>query len=226
MHRIDGPGATVDNKFTDGDPVGGIQATLVTDDWLNDVQEELMSVLAAGAITPVKGTQDQVLKAIRVLIAASAVPSGVVVPFAANAAPSGWLKANGAPVSRTTYAALFAAIGTTFGVGDGSTTFNIPDLRAEVIRGWDDGRGIDVARAFGSLQLDAFQGHWHAMFYNAVATIGTGGNAYVQQTTSGNATGTVTDTIRAPISDGTNGTPRLASETRARNVALLQCIKI
>lgn len=69
MHRIDGPGATVDNTFTEGDPVGGIQATVVTDDWLNDVQEELMSVLTAGGITPVKGTQDQVLKAIRSLSA-------------------------------------------------------------------------------------------------------------------------------------------------------------
>ena len=67
MHRIDGAGATVDNKFTDGDPVGGVQATVVTDYWLNDVQEELMSILTAGGITPVKGTQDQVLKAIRTL---------------------------------------------------------------------------------------------------------------------------------------------------------------
>lgn len=65
MHRIDGPGATVDNKFTDGDPVGGVQATVVTDDWLNDVQEELLSVLAAVGITPVKGTQNQILAAIR-----------------------------------------------------------------------------------------------------------------------------------------------------------------
>lgn len=64
MHRIDGPGATVDNKFTDGDPVGGVQATVVTDDFLNDVQEELISVLAAAGVTPVKGTQDQVLQAI------------------------------------------------------------------------------------------------------------------------------------------------------------------
>lgn len=67
MHRIDGPGATVDNKFTDGDPVAGIQATVVTDDWANDVQEELMSVLGAASIAPVKGTQDQVLKSIRAL---------------------------------------------------------------------------------------------------------------------------------------------------------------
>ncbi|WP_025858874.1 hypothetical protein [Pseudomonas sp. CHM02] len=64
MHRIDGPGATVDNRFTEGDPVGGIQATVVTDDFLNDVQEELMSVLTAAGVTPVKGTQNQVLQAV------------------------------------------------------------------------------------------------------------------------------------------------------------------
>lgn len=68
MHRIDGPGATVDNRFTDGDPIGGVQATMVTDDWANDVQEELMSILAAGGVTPVKGTQDQVLSALTTLI--------------------------------------------------------------------------------------------------------------------------------------------------------------
>lgn len=65
MHRIDGPGATVDKKFTEGDPVGGTAATVVTAAWMNDVQEELVSVLAAAGITPVKGTQDQLLKAIR-----------------------------------------------------------------------------------------------------------------------------------------------------------------
>lgn len=65
MHRIDGPGATVDNKFTDGDPVAGIQATMVTDDWANDVQEELISVLSAAGVAPVKGTQNQLLKSIR-----------------------------------------------------------------------------------------------------------------------------------------------------------------
>ena len=64
MHRIDGPGATVDNKFTEGDPVGGIQATIVTDDWLNNVQEEVMSVLSAGGVPPVKGAQNQLLQSL------------------------------------------------------------------------------------------------------------------------------------------------------------------
>lgn len=61
MHRIDGPGATVDNKFTEGDPVGGVQATVVTDDWLNDVQENIMAVLATAGIPPVKGNSGQLL---------------------------------------------------------------------------------------------------------------------------------------------------------------------
>ena len=59
----------------------------------------------------------------------SAVPTGVVNMWAINTAPTGWLICAGAAVSRTTYAALFAIIGTTFGVGDGSTTFNLPDYR-------------------------------------------------------------------------------------------------
>jgi phage-related tail fiber protein len=64
-------------------------------------------------------------------------------------------------ISRTTYADLFAAIGTTFGVGDGSTTFGIPDLRGEFARGWDDARGVDTGRTFGSAQAEDFKAHTH-----------------------------------------------------------------
>ena len=65
MHRIDGPGATVGNLFTEGNPATAVPATDVTDDWLNDVQEELISILTAAGITPVKGDQNQVLEAIQ-----------------------------------------------------------------------------------------------------------------------------------------------------------------
>jgi hypothetical protein len=86
-------------------------------------------------------------------------PPGAIDFFAANAAPTGWLKANGAAISRVSYAGLFATIGTTYGAGDGSTTFNIPDLRGEFLRGFDDGRGADPGRAFGSWQVaTAFMG--------------------------------------------------------------------
>lgn len=66
---------------------------------------------------------------------ATAVAPGFVMPFAANSTPSGYLLCNGAAVSRTTYAALFSAIGTTYGAGDGSTTFNLPNLTDKFIQG-------------------------------------------------------------------------------------------
>ena len=144
---------------------------------------------------------------------------GSVVFFAMNTAPTGYLKANGALVSRATYAALFAAIGTTYGAGDGSTTFALPDLRGEFIRGWSDGRSVDSGRAFGSAQLDAMQGHIHS-----VADISHLGGGFPAGPDA-NAYGSNTRFSGGPLNDGTNGTPRVASETRARNIALLACIK-
>ena len=90
-----------------------------------------------------------------------AVPTGSVHMMATTTAPTGYLKCNGAAVSRTTYADLFAIIGTTHGGGDGSSTFNVPDLRGEFVRGWDDGRGVDSSRSFGSSQSDANKQHNH-----------------------------------------------------------------
>lgn len=74
------------------------------------------------------------------------VPSGAVSPYAGTAEPTGWLFCYGQAISRTTYAALFAAIGTTYGVGDGSTTFNLPDLRGRVVAGQDDMGGTSANR--------------------------------------------------------------------------------
>ena len=88
-------------------------------------------------------------------------PAGAVMSFAMEDAPAGWLKCNGDEVSRTEYAALFAAIGTVYGKGDDSTTFNLPDLRGEFIRGWDAGRGVDEGRELGSWQADQNKEHKH-----------------------------------------------------------------
>ena len=81
-----------------------------------------------------------------------ALPAGMIAPFAMTTPPTGWLECNGATISRSTYATLFAAIGTTYGAGDGSSTFVLPDLRATFIRGFDNSRGIDTGRVFGSFQ--------------------------------------------------------------------------
>jgi microcystin-dependent protein len=88
------------------------------------------------------------------------VPTGAVMPFAMNTAPSGWLAANGSAVSRTTYAALFAAIGTTYGAGNGSTTFTLPDLRASFVRGAGSD-GVATAGTFGAKQADGLISHTH-----------------------------------------------------------------
>ncbi len=88
---------------------------------------------------------------------------GKISHYAMAAIPQGWLKCDGSAVSRATYAALFAAVGTTYGAGDGATTFNLPDLRGEFIRGLDDGRGVDAGRALGSAQAQDMQPHAHGV---------------------------------------------------------------
>jgi hypothetical protein len=85
MHRIDGPGATVDKKFTEGDPAGGVQATVVTDDWLNDIQENLMGLLAESSIAPVKGDYTQLALAIQAIASAGAAITGAFKNFKASA---------------------------------------------------------------------------------------------------------------------------------------------
>lgn len=76
--------------------------------------------------------------------AAAANPTGTVIASFATSAPTGYLYCDGSAVDRSTYSALFSAIGTSCGEGDGSTTFNIPDLRGQFLRGQDDGRELDL----------------------------------------------------------------------------------
>ena len=156
--------------------------------------------------------------------AGGAVPAGTVIYHAANAAPTNFIKANGAAVSRTTYADLFTAIGTTFGVGDGSSTFNVPDLRGEFARGWDDGRGIDSGRAFGSAQADELKSHNHIGGYSRASGFGYATGRYGTDTGS-------SGTIHSSSSTGThtqlyaNTSNAGGTDTRPRNIALLACIK-
>lgn len=85
------------------------------------------------------------------------LPPGIVLAYAADtAAPAGWLLCDGAAVSRSTYARLFARIGSTWGSGDGSTTFNLPDLRGRVIAGTDDMGGVSANRLTTIINGDIF----------------------------------------------------------------------
>lgn len=138
----------------------------------------------------------------------SFVPTGTVLYITTAAVPTGFIKCNGAALSRTTYSGLFDVIGTTFGEGDGSTTFNLPDLRGEFIRGLDDGRGIDTARVLGSSQEAT-----------SLAQVSYGVTSYVsngEQVGTGNANYS---------SSGGDQTDRPRYAFRPRNIALMPCIK-
>lgn len=115
------------------------------------------------------------LNALRKIIADSEV--GRIGTFAMATPPPGWFRANGAAVSRTVYAALFAKIGTSYGAGDGVSTFNLPDPRGKFIRVLDDGRGIDAGRVLGSSQADETRSHNHGG-----SSAGAGGHAHTAST--------------------------------------------
>ena len=142
---------------------------------------------------------------------------GAIVYHAKSAAPAGYLKANGGAVSRTTYADLFAEIGTTFGVGDGSTTFNLPELRGEFPRGWDDSRGVDSGRAFGSAQAQQLLDHTHNPGGSNGYWVDAPGLGVI------NIGGTTLNINR--LSNTGTVTSGSGTENRVRNVALLACIK-
>src|SRR5439155_10954111 len=78
------------------------------------------------------------------------LPTGLVLPFAASSIPDGWLECTGQAVSRTSYARLFNLIGTTFGAGDGSTTFNVPDIRGRTPIGVGTGSGLTARSLAGT----------------------------------------------------------------------------
>lgn len=85
------------------------------------------------------------------------VPPGTVMSFAggASSVPDGYLLCDGSAISRTTYSYLYGVLGTIYGSGDGTTTFNLPDLRGEFVRGLDNGRGVDSGRTLGSAQAES-----------------------------------------------------------------------
>jgi microcystin-dependent protein len=146
-------------------------------------------------------------------------PIGTIIAHAANTPPTRWLECNGSAVSRTTYSALFTVIGTTFGTGDGTTTFNLPDLRGEFIRGWDNSRGIDSSRTFASFQNHQFQDHRHS-YAKAIPNIVSG----TTNIASGSSGGITTESLATGNTLYSN-TGNYGTETRPRNIALMYCIK-
>lgn len=161
---------------------------------------------------------------------AAGVPYGAIIAFAGDAVPAGWLRCNGDALSRVEYAQLFAAIGTTYGSTD-DTTFKLPDLRGEFVRGSDCGRGIDPERTLGSAQDDAIRnitGEMQMHLMGAVADTHRTEGAFAKGDTfaqSNMHSGTYWHTSRGPVSFDASRVVPTAEENRPRNVALHYCIK-
>jgi len=143
--------------------------------------------------------------------------TGMILHFATSSAPIGWLKCNGASISRTTYAPLFNVISTTYGVGVGTTSLQVPDLRGVFIRGWADNQTTyDSGRAFNStIQDHAFQDHRHTTTDRSDLIDGGNKTALTGGGIGGNTGYVWTE----------GGTRKVAAETRPVNMALLACIK-
>ena len=173
-----------------------------------------------------------------------AVPSGTVHLFATTTAPSGYLECDGSAVSRTTYADLFAIIGTTWGEGNGSSTFNVPDLRGEFVRGWDDGRGVDSGRSFASSQSDQNKQHNHGVsdgghnhgindpghIHQVEYSNSDSGDGVIEESGTGlsGTEPTLSATTGITINNATTGISINndgGSEARPRNIAMMYVIK-
>ncbi|MCA6567125.1 MAG: tail fiber protein [Pseudanabaena sp. M151S2SP2A07QC] len=151
---------------------------------------------------------------------------GTVFYVAGSQCPAGSLAADGAAVSRTAYAPLFARVGVTHGAGDGSTTFNLPDLRGIFVRGAGSQTvgSVTYSGTLGTKQNDQFQGHWHevqtATTSDAIFRAGAGANGGNGGTTDPN----FRYVAKGIISDGVNGTPRVGAQTQPGNISLTPCI--
>ena len=138
-------------------------------------------------------------------------PTGDVAYFAFSGVPSGFLECNGAAVSRTTYSALFAVIGTTFGAGNGSTTFNVPDLRGYFVKNSNS--------SVGTVGADSNVAHIHTRT-NRTGTMKVGTQYNNPSGTGWSPVASITTGSRTSGNSSVTGT-----EFRPVNTALMACIK-
>lgn len=192
-----------------------IQAASITSSVLQ-TSSITTSKIAASAITSDK---------LDASVSSQLCPTGLVISYAASAAPTSWLICDGTAVSRTTYASLFNSIGTAHGTGDGSTTFNLPDYRGRFLRGLtaDTSRDPDLASRtvmntggasagnIGSIQADEYKSHTH--------TLSLSGTIYTQ-TSTGTGTGSPGYNSLAATTSASGG-----NESRPKNVYLQYIIK-
>ncbi len=183
------------------------------------------------------------------------VPVGTIIPWGglSSSVPDGWMICDGRELGRNNYDILFSVIHTIWGEGDGIRTFNLPDFRGLFLRGSNMGGKNRVTRRselssffdpdadsriwnndnpslppyksnreyVGSYQEDAFQGHWHAINYGTRKISSGGGSTF-----NNPGKKIFSNMVQEAITDGQNGIPRVASETRAMNASVHFIIKV
>jgi microcystin-dependent protein len=130
----------------------------------------------------------------------SVMPVGMIAPMGMTTPPQGWIECDGRTRSRTTYAGLFAVIGETWGAGDGSTTFGIPDLGGQFPRGWQADQTVDPGRVFASNQASQNLGHIHTLSDTGLTTNEDGFHAH-------NVTAALIGASQPPNGIGTDPNP-------------------
>ena len=158
------------------------------------------------------------------------IPVGTITDWPMSTPPAGWFECDGSLLLKSQYAELFNVIGTSYG-SSGALFFQLPDYRGRFRRTWDHGAGIDPGSRMdrgdgtsgdvvGSIQDDAFQGHWHELTNQNYINTNLGG-------TLGTAGGYLNPVVYAEgiITDGVHGTPRITSETRPTNINVMAIIK-
>ncbi len=163
------------------------------------------------------------------------VPAGTILPFGGESAkvPEGWLLCNGTAYDKNEYVDLFTIIDFNWGQ-EGQNYFKVPDFQGQFLRGADltnPGSAANENRAggsstekIGSIQNDAFQGHWHKHYYKIQAKAAQGNYTSVNHPAYSNSLND-DNSITNPVSDGTHGTPRTSIETRPKNIFVNYIIK-
>lgn len=232
---------------------GGTARTVISADASNsiiDVKDDRSLVVKANGVTIITGNSTDVTTTVPVVLPAAPTttlqaatkgyvdgltgsPAGIIAPFAGTSAPSGWLACQGQAISRTTYATLFTAIGTTWGSGDGSTTFNLPDLRGMFLRGTGtNATGSSsgaVGPSVGTYAADTYLNHSHTASSSdsghTHSYINPGGSVAAGSGASGNQVTQTSGVGYANISTTVNTSTTGGTETKPKNYGILYIIK-
>tara|TARA_B100002019_G_scaffold273756_1_gene270111 strand:+ start:276 stop:1154 length:879 start_codon:yes stop_codon:yes gene_type:complete len=237
-YSVNGTTVTLTGSVSNSDDIyavylaRAVQTTVPPDGSVSSVK------LATNSVTSAK-IEDGAITTAKLNASITLIPTGMIAPFPTSGVPTGWLECNGAAVSRTTYADLFALISDDYGNGDGSSTFNLPDLRGQFIRGFANGQSTDPDRAsrtdrgdgttgdaVGTKQDHAVEQHSH----RTPATSGYNGNTsnttYYSKGGSGYSSSLAHGGPIWTSSYSSNPNIKVSSnETRPKNVSMLYCIK-